>query len=56
MDDVPVWWVIDRVTGRIVGSTHTSKLAKAMASAYEARTHHRSHTHKVMMTEISTHH
>jgi hypothetical protein len=51
MHTIPVFWVIDNETDTIVGSTHTRKTAKALASDHEATTHHLSRIRRVMMTE-----
>ena len=49
--DISVFWVIDKETDTVVGSTHTRRTARTMASDHEATTHHSCRIRRVMMTE-----
>ena len=53
---IPVFWVIDQQTDTIVGSTHTRKTARALASRHRSTTHHGSRIRRVMMTEDHANH
>jgi hypothetical protein len=54
--EIAVYWVLDKESDTIVGSTHTSKSAKTMASEHARSTHRRCRIRRVMMDEAYTHH
>lgn len=54
-DMTHVFWVIETKSDHIVGSTHTSETAKAMATLHDVSTHFQSHICQTEMTEDHTH-